>query len=64
MTLNAKTQMFPMRHGVDSLGWHLYPAETGKVIHRLRRGSPATVAEDKQKTFRWRAVKKKQEWKR
>ena len=36
LELNEKTQIFPMRHGVDYLGWHFYLSETGKVIKMLR----------------------------
>lgn len=36
LELNEKTQIFPIRHGVDYLGWHFYLTETGKVIKELR----------------------------
>jgi hypothetical protein len=36
LEFNEKTQIFPMSQGVDSLGWHLYLTDTGKVIKRLR----------------------------
>ena len=36
LTLNDKTQIFPMAHGVDYLGWHFYLTGTGKVVKRLR----------------------------
>lgn len=36
LTFNDKTQIFPMRHGVDYLGWHFYLTDTGKVVKRLR----------------------------
>ena len=34
--LNEKTQIFPLRQGVDYLGWRFYLTDTGKVIKRLR----------------------------
>ena len=34
--LNEKTQIFPVKNGVDYLGWHFYLTETGKVIRKLR----------------------------
>jgi hypothetical protein len=37
LELNDKTQVFPLRHGVDSLGWHFHLTETGKVIRKLRQ---------------------------
>lgn len=36
LELNEKTQLFPLRHGVEYLGWHFYLTDTGKVIKRLR----------------------------
>lgn len=39
LTLNPKTQIFPVKNGVDYLGFHLYLTETGKVIRKLRRAS-------------------------
>jgi retron-type reverse transcriptase len=37
--LNEKTQIFPLRHGVDYLGWHFYLTKTGKVVKKLRTQS-------------------------
>ncbi|MCL2051844.1 MAG: RNA-directed DNA polymerase [Lachnospiraceae bacterium] len=34
--LNEKTQIFPVKNGVDYLGWHFSLSETGKVIRKLR----------------------------
>jgi len=34
--LNSKTQIFPVKNGVDYLGWHFYLTDTGKVIRKLR----------------------------
>jgi len=39
LTLNDKTQIFPVRNGVAFLGWRFYLSETGKVIKKLRTGS-------------------------
>lgn len=39
LELNNKTQIFPLRHGIDFLGFHTYLTDTGKVIRKLRRGS-------------------------
>lgn len=36
LELNDKTQIFPVKNGVDYLGWHFYLADTGKVIRKLR----------------------------
>ena len=35
LELNEKTQIFPIRNGVDYLGWHLYLTENGKVIRKV-----------------------------
>ena len=34
--LNSKTQVFPVKNGVDYLGWHFYMTESGKVIRKLK----------------------------
>ena len=39
LELNQKTQIFPLRHGIDFLGFHTYLTESGKVVRKLRRGS-------------------------
>jgi hypothetical protein len=39
LELNEKTQVFPIRNGVDYLGWHFYLTETGKVVKKLRVSS-------------------------
>ncbi|MDR3051425.1 MAG: RNA-directed DNA polymerase [Oscillospiraceae bacterium] len=36
LELNEKTQIFPVRNGVDYLGWRFYLASSGKVIKKLR----------------------------
>ena len=39
LQLNAKTQIFPIRNGVDFLGFHTYLTERGKVIRKVRHAS-------------------------
>jgi retron-type reverse transcriptase len=39
LKLNNKTHIFPLRNGVDFLGFHTYLTETGKVIRKLRQAS-------------------------
>ena len=34
---NEKTQIFPLRNGVDYLGWHIYLSETGKIIRKVKQ---------------------------
>ncbi len=36
---NSKTQIFPIKNGVDFLGFHFYMTDTGKVIRKLRQSS-------------------------
>jgi len=36
LELNDKTQIFPIKNGVNYLGWHFYLTETGKVIRKLK----------------------------
>jgi len=35
LELNDKTQVLPLRNGINYLGWRLYLTETGKVIRKL-----------------------------
>ena len=37
LTLNEKTEIFPIKNGVDYLGWHFYLTESGKVIRKVRQ---------------------------
>lgn len=37
--INQKTRIFPLRHGIDFLGFYTYLTESGKVVRKLRRGS-------------------------
>lgn len=39
LEFNQKTQMFPIKNGVDFLEFHFYLSESGKVIRKLRRSS-------------------------
>ena len=39
LELNQKTGIFPLRNGIDYLGFHSYLTETGKVVQKLRRDS-------------------------
>ena len=38
-TRTEKTQIFPIRNGIDFLGFHTYLTESGKVIRKLRHSS-------------------------
>ena len=37
LDFNEKTQVFPLRNGVDYLGWHIYLTDTGKVIRKVKQ---------------------------
>jgi hypothetical protein len=37
--LNAKTQIFPLRHGINFLGFRTFLTNSGKVVKKLRNGS-------------------------
>jgi hypothetical protein len=39
LELNEKTQIFPLSHGIDFLGFHTYLTKTGKVVRIIRRKS-------------------------
>ena len=39
LELNGKTQIFPIRNGVEFLGWRFYITETGKVVKTLKAQS-------------------------
>lgn len=39
LSFNSKTQIFPLKNGVNFLGFHFYLIETGKVIKIIRRES-------------------------
>lgn len=35
LELNEKTEIFPIKNGVDYLGWHFYMTDTGKVVRKV-----------------------------
>ena len=39
LAFNSKTALFPLKNGIDFLGFHCYLTETGKVIRKVRRKS-------------------------
>ena len=39
LELNEKTHIFPLRNGIDFLGFHIYLTDSGKVIRKLRHNS-------------------------
>jgi retron-type reverse transcriptase len=39
LELNEKTGIFPLRNGIDFLGFHSYLTETGKVVRKLRQSA-------------------------
>lgn len=39
LKLNNKTNIFPLRNGIDFLGFHTYLTESGKVVRKVRRAS-------------------------
>ena len=43
LTLNAKTGIFPLKNGLDFLGFHTYLTETGGVVRKIRRKSKNNV---------------------
>lgn len=43
LTLNNKTQILPLKNGIDFLGFHTYLTESGKVIRKMRRRSKNNV---------------------
>ncbi|OKO91410.1 Retron-type RNA-directed DNA polymerase [Geobacillus proteiniphilus] len=43
LKLNRKSHIFPLRNGVDFLGFHTYLTETGKVIRKIRRDSKKRI---------------------
>ncbi|MCQ2372716.1 MAG: reverse transcriptase/maturase family protein [Phascolarctobacterium sp.] len=36
LEFNEKTQISPIRNGIDYLGWHFYLTENGKILQKLR----------------------------
>lgn len=39
LKLNPKTQIYPLKNGIDFLGFHLYLTNTGKVVKKVRAKS-------------------------
>lgn len=39
LELNEKTAIFPLRNGIDFLGFHTYLTDSGKVVMKLRKSS-------------------------
>lgn len=39
MDINSPSKVFPLKHGVDFLGFHTYLTESGAVIRKVRRRS-------------------------
>ena len=39
LSLNEKTEIFPIKNGVDYLGWHFYMTDTGKVIRKVKQST-------------------------
>ena len=37
LSLNEKTEIFPLKNGVDYLGWHFYLTSNGKVIRKVKQ---------------------------
>lgn len=44
LELNGKTNIFPLRNGLDFLGFHTYLSDSGKVIRKVRRSSKARMS--------------------
>lgn len=53
LELNQKTGIFPLKNGIDFLGFHTYLDENGGVVQKLRRDSIDRI---RQKVNFWRAV--------
>ena len=51
--LNQKTGIFPLKNGIDFLGFHTYLDENGGVVQKLRRDSINRI---RQKVKFWRAA--------
>ena len=39
LDFNEKTKFFPIKNGVDYLGWHFYMTDTGKVIRKVKQST-------------------------
>lgn len=54
LKLNPKTQIFPLRNGIDFLGFHSYLTESGKIVKKIRRRSKNNVNRRLKKMIRLR----------
>ena len=43
LRMNKKTNIFPLRNGIDFLGFHTYLTESGKIIRKVRRSSKSNA---------------------
>lgn len=43
LELNRKTQILPLKNGIDFLGFHTYLTDTGKVVCKLRKRSKENI---------------------
>ena len=56
LSLNAKTNIYPLKNGVDFLGFHTYLTESGAVIRKVRRRSKNNMKRKLKKFARLRAA--------
>jgi hypothetical protein len=52
LELNEKTNIFPLSHGIDFLGFHTYLTQTGNIVRKIRRKSKLNMKRKIYK-FRW-----------
>lgn len=53
---NKKTQIFPLKNGVDFLGFHVYMTDSGKVVRKIRTASKRAMKR-KLKSFKVKYAK-------
>ena len=39
LSFNEKTDIYPIKNGVDYLGWHFYMTDTGKIIRKVKQST-------------------------
>lgn len=39
LVMNEKTEIFPIKNGVDYLGWHFYMTDTGKIVRKVKQST-------------------------
>ena len=44
LEFNDKTQIYPISHGIDFLGFRTYVSESGKVIRQLRKQNRRNIS--------------------